>query len=175
LGGKDAYEEALRHFDKAVQLDPHFASAWAYAAACYHQRRVQGWMADVPKEIAEATRLARRAAELGKNNARALCFAGLTLAYTAGDVDAGANLIDRALLLNPNNAIVLYFRSWIKGWIGEPDQAIDDALQAMRMSPFDRLQRVQASIAYGHFQRCWYRPSNRNVKRSAQALFKQAD
>jgi adenylate cyclase len=151
FGGKEAYDEALRYFVKATQLDSDFALAWAFAATCYHQRRIQGWMIDVPKEIAEATRLARRAAELGKNNSRALCFAGMTLAYTAGDVETAANLIDRALLLNPNDATALYFRSWVKGWIGEPDQAIDDALQAMRMSPFDRLQRIHASIAYGHF------------------------
>jgi tetratricopeptide (TPR) repeat protein len=150
-GRKDANDEAFRYFNKAIQLDPDFASAWAYAAYCYLERRVQGWMADVPKEIAEATRLARRAAELGKKDATALSFAGLTLAYVAGDVDAGASLIDRALLLNPNYATALYFRGWIKGWIGEPAQAIDDALQAIRLNPIDRHERVQASIAYGHF------------------------
>jgi adenylate cyclase len=148
---RDSIEESLRYFIKAIQLDPDFALAWAFASACYHQRRVQGWMIDVPKEIEEATRLARGAAELGKNNARALCFAGMTLAYTAGDVETAANLIGRALLLNPNDATALYFRGWIKGWMGEPDQAVDDALHAMRMSPLDRLQSVHASIAYGHF------------------------
>ena len=141
---KDPTDEALRYFFKAIQLDPDFALAWAFAAACYHQRRVHGWMIDVPKEIAEATRLARRAAELGRNNARALCLAGMALAYTGGDVETAANLIDRALLLNPNDATALYFRSWIKGWTGEPDQAIDDALQAMRMSP------LIASSAFTH-------------------------
>ena len=138
--------------NEAVRLDPDFALALALAAACYFDRRVQGAMADVPKEVAEATRLARRAAELGKNDATALCYAGLALAYVAGDVDAGASLIDRALLLNPNYAAALHCRSWIKGWNGEPDQAIDDALQAIRLSPFDpRLARVLASLAYAHF------------------------
>jgi adenylate cyclase len=150
-GRKDANDEAFRYFNKAIQLDPDFASAWAYAAYCYLERKVQGWMADVPKEIAEAARLARHAAELGKKDATALCFAGMSLAYVAGDVDAGGSLIDRALLLNPNDATALYFRSWIKGWIGEPEQAIDNALQALRLNPIDRHERVQASIAYGHF------------------------
>jgi TolB-like protein/class 3 adenylate cyclase/Tfp pilus assembly protein PilF len=148
----DTTEEALRHLNEAIRLDPDFALAFALAAACYFERRVQGAMADVPKEIAEATRLARRAAELGKNDATALCYAGLALAYVAGDIDAGAHLIDRALLLNPNSAAALHCRSWIKGWIGEPDQAIDDALQAIRLSPFDpRLARVLGSLAYAHF------------------------
>jgi TPR repeat protein len=58
--------------NEAIRLDPDFALAFALAAACYFDRRVQGAMLDVPREIAEATRLARRAAELGKNDALAL-------------------------------------------------------------------------------------------------------
>jgi hypothetical protein len=91
---------------------------------------------------------------LGKNDATALCYAGPTLAYIARDLDAGAILVDRALLLNPNSATVLLNRSWIKGWIGEPDQAIDDGLRAMRLDPLAlglELCYAQASIAYGHF------------------------
>jgi TolB-like protein/class 3 adenylate cyclase len=152
FGGKEVNDQALRYFNRAIQIDPNFASASARASDCYRERRMQGWMADVPREIAEATRLARHAAELGKKDATALCFAGLTLAYVAGDVDAGKSLIDRALLLNPNHAVALHFRSWIKGWIGEPDQAIDDGLLAIRLNPFDpALARMKASVAYGHF------------------------
>jgi len=126
-------------------------------------------MFDVPKEVAEATRLARRAAELGKNDAAALCNAGMTLAYTAGDLDAGANLIDRALLLNPNSAVALQFRSWIKGWIGEPDQAIDDGVWAMRLDPLAAaLFYVQASIAYGHFFAGRYGEASSWAERSIQ-------
>ena len=169
FGRKDANEEALRYFNKAIQLDPDYASASAVAASCYHYRRVQGWMADVPKEIAEATQLARRAAELGKNDATALCYAGLALAYVAGDVDAGANLIDRALLLNPNSANALRCRSWMKGWIGEPDQAIDDGLRAMRLNPLaPGLLHIQASIAYAHFFAGRYGEASTWAERSIQ-------
>jgi adenylate cyclase len=168
-GGKDTNDEALRYYKKAIQLDPDFASASARASDCYRERRMQGWMADVPREIAEATRLARHAAELGKKDATALCFAGLTLAYVAHDVDAGASLIDRALLLNPNLAAALHFRSWIKGWIGEPDQAIDDALLAMRLNPFDSGHaRMQASVAYGHFFAGRYGEASTWAERSLQ-------
>ena len=127
-----------------------------------------GWLM-FPKEIAEATQLARRAAELGKNDATALCYAGLALAYVAGDVDAGANLIDRALLLNPNSADALRCRSWMKGWIGEPDQAIDDGLRAMRLNPLaPGLLHIQASIAYAHFFAGRYGEASTWAERSIQ-------
>jgi TolB-like protein/class 3 adenylate cyclase len=152
FGRRDANDEALRYFKNAIQLDPDFALPYALASSCYHHRRAQGWMVDVAQEIAEGTRLARGAAELGKNDANALGLAGAALGYLTGDLDAAADLVDRAILLNPNSAVALHFRSWIKGWIGEPDQAIDDALQAMRLNPLDiGLSRLQASLAYAHF------------------------
>jgi TolB-like protein/class 3 adenylate cyclase len=168
---RDATDQALSYFDRAIQLDPDFAVAHALASSCYWIRKSHGWMVDAPKEIAEATRLARRAAELGKNDATALCYAGATLAHVAGDLAAGANLINRALLLNPNSAVALHLRSWIKGWIGEPDQAIDDGLRAMRLDPLTlglNLCYVQASIAYGHFFAGRYREASSWAERSIQ-------
>jgi hypothetical protein len=49
------------------------------AAWCRVQRKAGGWMQD--GEIAETKRLARRAAELGKDDAVALSAAGFALAY----------------------------------------------------------------------------------------------
>jgi hypothetical protein len=108
---------------------------------------------------------------LGKNDATALCYAGLTLARTSGDLNAGANLIDRARLLNPNSALVLFNHSFIKGWIGEPDHAIDDGLRAMRLDPLaPRLCYIQASIAYGHFFARRYGEASGWAEKSIQEL-----
>jgi TolB-like protein/class 3 adenylate cyclase len=166
---RDANDQALSYFNRVIQLDPDFARAYALASNCYWLRKSHGWMVDAPKEITEATRLARRAAELGKNDATALYNAGATLAYVAGDLDAGANLVDRALLLNPNLAVALHIRSWIKGWIGEPDQAIDDELRAMRLDPLaPGFFYGQASIAYGHFLAGRYGEASSWAERSIQ-------
>ena len=61
-------------------------------------------MLDRVQETAETARLARRAAELGWDDAVALAWGGFALAYVVHDVEVGAALIDRALLLNPNLA-----------------------------------------------------------------------
>ena len=42
-------------------------------------------MADREAEVAEAARLARQAAELGKDDAVALCTAGIALSFVVGD------------------------------------------------------------------------------------------
>jgi hypothetical protein len=77
---KEANIDALSSFSRAIELDPSFASAYGMAARCYTQRKVNGWVTDPVQEVAEATRLARRAVELGKDDAVALCFGGWALA-----------------------------------------------------------------------------------------------
>ena len=80
-GTREAIGEGLPLFYKAIELDPDFASAYAMAAWCHFWRKVNGWMTDRTQEIAEGTRLARRAVELGKDDAVALTRGGHALAH----------------------------------------------------------------------------------------------
>jgi TolB-like protein/class 3 adenylate cyclase/Tfp pilus assembly protein PilF len=149
---KGAVEAALSHFYKAIELDPNFASAYGMAARCYSWRKVCGWMIDPEKETAEAVRLSRRAAELGRDDALALCTAGMALAYVAGQLEDGDALINQALALNPNLAWAWLFSGWVNVWLGEPDVAIEHAMRAMRLSPHDpHTFNMQSAIAAGHF------------------------
>ena len=59
------------------------------------QRKGFGWVADRDREIAETDRMARRAADLGRDDAVALCTAGFALAIVVGALDEGAALIDK--------------------------------------------------------------------------------
>jgi TolB-like protein/class 3 adenylate cyclase len=86
---KPSNEEALALFSRAIELDPDFASAYGMAARCYLQRKGFGWVTDREREIAEAERLARRAAYLGREDAVALGNAGLALVVVVGDLDDG--------------------------------------------------------------------------------------
>jgi adenylate cyclase len=63
---RDSIDEALRLFYEAIKLDPDFASAYGMAAWCFGWRKINGWMTDRVQEIAETSRLARRAAELAQ-------------------------------------------------------------------------------------------------------------
>jgi hypothetical protein len=70
LTSRPANDEALRLFNSAIELDPDFASAYGRAAFCYVIAKTNGWTSDTANEIAEVTRLAQRAVELGKDDAR---------------------------------------------------------------------------------------------------------
>ena len=114
--------------------------------------KASGWLTDREHEIAEAGRLARRAAELGKDDALALSGAGLALGYVVGDVDDGAALMQRALVLNPNLAWAWLSSGWSKIWLGEPEAATEHAARAMRLSPQDPQSfNMRTVIAFAHF------------------------
>jgi len=136
-GTKDANNEALRLFYKAIELDPEFASAHGMAAYCYVWRKSNGWMEDAKRETAEAVRLAFRATELGKDDAVALCWGGFALARAAGDLDNGLAFLDRAIAINPNLAAAWGFSGRVRVYRGEPELAIEHLARAMRLSPLD--------------------------------------
>jgi TolB-like protein/Tfp pilus assembly protein PilF len=148
---KESNGEALRLLHRAIELDPNFASAYGVAAWCYVWRKTQGWITDGAQEAAEATRLARRAVELGKDDAIALSAGGYALAHIAGDLDSGVAYIERALELNPNLAGTWLNSGWVRVWLGEPEVAIEHLARAMRLSPLDPiLFRMQGAIASAH-------------------------
>lgn len=150
-GTREAIDEALPLFHKAIALDPEFASAYAMAAWCHCWRKINGWMTDPSREFADGIRLARLAVELGKDDAVALTRAGHTLAHLAGDVDGAVALLDKALLLNPNLAAAWFLGGFLRAERGDPEAAIEFLTRAMRFSPLDpETFRMQAGMAMSH-------------------------
>jgi len=149
---RDAHDEALRLFYRAIELDPDFAAAYGMAARAYSWRATNGWVKDTVRETAETERLSRKAIELGKDDAVALGSAGMAVARILSDLDYGASLIDHALALNPNLASVWVSSGWVRAWRGEPETAITPFERAMRLSPVDPQMFVtEAGIATAHF------------------------
>lgn len=147
-GARESIEEALALLYRAIELDAQYAPAYAMAGWCLFWRKVNGWMRDRSRELAEGVRLALRAVELGNDDAVALTRAGHALAHLAGDLDAGLALLDRAKLLNPNLAAAWFLGGFIRVWRGDPDGAIEHFTQAMRLSPLDpEMYRMQAGMA----------------------------
>jgi TolB-like protein len=147
----EANDEALRMFRRAIELDSDFSSAYGMAAWCYTWRVIHRWTVDRAQETAETIRLARRAADLGAEDAVALCMGGFGLAYVAHDLDFGAALIDRALSMNPNLAWAWHSSGWLRAFLGEPEVAIKHLEHGMRLSPLDPFVfRAYAGLACAH-------------------------
>jgi TolB-like protein/class 3 adenylate cyclase/tetratricopeptide (TPR) repeat protein len=151
-GTKEANLAALQNFQRAIEIDSDFATAYGMCAYCYVWRKANGWMVDRERETAETEQLARKAARLGADDAVALCQAGFALAFVVGALDDGAALIDRALVLNPNLATAWRFNGYARVFLGEPELAIEHLNRAVRLSPLDPLIFiVQNGIVLAHF------------------------
>jgi TolB-like protein/Tfp pilus assembly protein PilF len=143
-------EEALRLFYKAIELDPDYAQAYAFATWCYCWRSAAGLTAE---ERREAVRLARAAVRLGKDDAFSLSWAGVSLAALAGELKEGAALIDRAIVLNPNHARSWNLSGWVRIWLNQPEIAIEHLARAMRLSPLDfAFHAMETATAFAHLR-----------------------
>lgn len=132
-------EAALRFFNRAIEIDPEFATAYGMATWCYVFSHVNGWTNNYIEELSEIERLARAASLFGRNDASALAYAGIAIARIIGDLDGGVALIDRALVLNPNLAAAWTFSGWARAFVGDTEIAIAHLKQAMQLSPLDPL------------------------------------
>jgi tetratricopeptide (TPR) repeat protein len=148
---REGTDQALGHFQRAIELDPDFATAHGMAALCYVRRKATGWWADAAKDTAEAVRVARKAVELGNDDVIALSAGGWALAYVGLELDDGMAFIDRALELGPNLAAAWMYSGWTRIFLGEHDTAIRHFAESMRTSPRDPLIVVALTgTAFAH-------------------------
>jgi len=148
---RHATDEALPLFYAAIQLGPDFAAAYAMAAWCHSWRKLSRRASNLERDILEGTRLARHAVELGREDAVALAASGHALAHLDRDIEGGIELLDRALLLDPNLAAGWYLGGFLRIWLGNPDNAIERIAHGMRLSPLGPdMQRMEVGIAMAH-------------------------
>jgi TolB-like protein len=134
---QDAQEKALTLHQRAIELDPEFSAPLGMIARIYSFRVQQDWVVDREWEEAETIRLAKRVADIGHDDAEALCWAGHSIAIVCRDLERGAVLIDRALAINPNLAIGWQTRGWVSVMLGEHQMGLDQIARAQRLSPLD--------------------------------------
>jgi TolB-like protein len=149
---KESINDALQLFRRATELDPNFAAAFGMTAWCYVRRKGSRWAVDAQQEISEATPFIRKALELGRDDAAALCSAAYALAYVVGEMEEGAALLDQAIVVNPNFSWAFALCGWPKLWLGQLDEAIDRQVQAMRLSPRDPQSfLMESATSMAHF------------------------
>jgi TolB-like protein len=144
-------DDALKHFETAIALDPGFVPAYGGAASCISWRWGNRWPGDFDEDKVKLLGFAERLKELGADDAFTLSIVGFTLFWIRLDFDAGLELLERAVRLNPNCCDALRSRGFVRGWCGESDAAIADLELAMRLSPRDPLNyATMLGLALAH-------------------------
>jgi TolB-like protein len=134
---REGNDEALSNLHRAIERDPGFATAYGVAARAYVQRASGMWIEDFEQELGEAERLARRAVELGQDDAVALASAAFALCELCDDPQSATLCVDKALVLTPSLASAWLYSAWIRVAIADWQTAFDHLGQVWRLSPND--------------------------------------
>jgi adenylate cyclase len=133
---REATDEALSYFQRAMELDPNYALAWAHAGNCYVQRKAWRWADNPEREAKEAERLARKALDLDSNDPRVLVLGGFVWEYIAGSPQEALPLFEKATELDPNYFFAWHRRGFACLRLGKP--AIPYFERALRLNPRDK-------------------------------------
>ncbi len=126
--------EARRLYERAIELDPDFARAYAGLAWTYLTERDEGWTEDPEAALAAAAESARLAAQANPASHSAWLIQGW-VQRAQGELERAASSIERAIELNPNDADSYIFLANSKLNLGEPAEAIALCERAIALSP----------------------------------------
>jgi TolB-like protein len=134
--------EALRLLEQAIERDPQYAPALAWAAVCCLRLDADGSSADPERDSRKSVTFARRALQAAPNDPAVLVNAALALSYYGEDIGTMMTLVDRALALNPSFARGWYIGAILRLFAGEFEGAIKFAEASVRFSPHGRFGQV---------------------------------
>ncbi|MDO9713851.1 winged helix-turn-helix domain-containing tetratricopeptide repeat protein [Paracraurococcus lichenis] len=141
---------ALDLLGRALELEPRYGLAHAFAAMCHHNLFLRAGLSETYR--AASIRHAEEAITHGRDDALALTFAGFSLAMDAHDRRAGSAVFEAALAVSPSSAVTYILGGVVHGWAGDAGRAITWGECALRLSPFDPWAfAAHHALALGHF------------------------
>ena len=127
---------AAKYFERATQLDPNYALAWAWLSRTRHWQADQGLI-----PVKEGNRLARdeveRALALDPNLAAAHSQMGRIKEYVDFDWAGGDASIQRAMVLDPGNPEYLIQAAASAANFGRSDESLELARRAVELDPLN--------------------------------------
>ena len=138
--------DALEHFNRAKEIDPNFALAWAGVSDVY-------WLAAdttvAPKEaLSKGKAAAQRALELDDSLAEAhmaLAAVQVEVEYEWTQSELG---FQRALTLKPNYAAAHWQYGWLLVFLGRLDEASKEMQRAVELDPLSPVMTLDLTVTY---------------------------
>lgn len=130
---KEANLQARQMFERAIDLDPEFALAYALLGLTHAQEWSLGWSQD-PQSLEQAFELAQRAIALDDSLPLGHYVLGEVYLWRKQHEQAIAEL-EKAIALSPSDADGIAGLGDILNWAGRPEEAIGLVTKAMRLNP----------------------------------------
>jgi adenylate cyclase len=142
---------ALRLLEDAINRDPNYGPALAWASTCCDRLIVDGRSSDPAADAARSVNFARRALQVAPDDPIVLANVPESLARHGEDIGAMTALVDRALALNPNYARAWHVSGILRVWAGDAETAIKHLETALRLSPRARVGNTFLPLGLAHF------------------------
>ena len=126
-------EEALRLFERAVEIDPNNAAAWVGMSPLYR------WLFDPPR-VQDSYNAAQKAIELEPDNPEAWSRLAGPL-YALGDPEGGEEAWQKAQELGQDNPLILSMMAGDLGSKGDIDGAVEYMQKAVALDPLYLVNR----------------------------------
>jgi len=133
---KEDFEASRALFQKALDLDPGYATANALMAKWYILRIGEGYSIE-RADSEEALRYASLAIENSPSDPLALAVYGHTQSFLFAEYDRAIDAFNRAIAASPSSAIAWGLSAPTYCYIGEAKTAIDRAQHANSLSPLE--------------------------------------
>ncbi len=149
--------QAADLFERALELDPTFARAWAGLSFTHFQNAFLDLTPDRRQQIELALRAARRSVDADDRDPAAHWAMGRAL-WLGGESSGSFVELERSVELSPNFALAHYTLGFFRSQVGDPRAAIAALDHSRRLSPFDPLlfamlaSRAAAHVRLGEFQ-----------------------
>jgi adenylate cyclase len=135
-GSQEDCRQAEELFEKAIELDPEFAPAYAGLSAIYLRIYELGWT-ETPEVAGErALELARRAVELDDRDSSARLMLASAYHKVRSNFELAEAQIEKAIELNPNDYWNYCFKSYFLTCSGDLEEGISCGHDAVRRNPF---------------------------------------
>ena len=134
IGTREANSEALESCNKAIEIDPEFAQAYAWKACTLRQAVIREY-AEEP-EVAGAQRVenAEKALALDENDMECLrILCEINMEQRA--LDQAERFHNRAFAMNSNDPRMLAQRGELMTWMGRHAEGVEWVQKAMRLDP----------------------------------------
>jgi tetratricopeptide (TPR) repeat protein len=134
--------------ERAVEIDPDYAEAWAHLANIYRDEYFHGWR-HAPDPLERAMRAAKRAIDLDGSSSMAHYALSLTL-LDRHQFEPAVAAAERALALNPNDSALAAGLSLYLAKAGRLERALTLTNEVERLNPLhpDWIHGTRALIHY---------------------------
>jgi adenylate cyclase len=144
---RDDNDEASELFQRAIDLDPNYADAYAALGGSHYEAVISGWSQFREQELEEAEALARKALALDPATTRAYrLLADIDLFRKRYDLALGQ--LDRALEINPSDADNYAHRGSISVWAGRAAEGLPWLEGALRFDRANGFAAARLCMAY---------------------------